>query len=313
MERTVGVEVEFSGLDVRQASAIVLGLYGGDVASATRFAWEIRAAAFGTWRVELDSRLLTDEKYKPVLDQLGAGETLTTAVEGALDAIVSTWVPREIASPPIPIGALAQAERLRAALLEQDATGTRASPIYLFGFQLNPEVPSLDAPCIGAHLRAFCALYDWLAAVVEMDVTRRLTSVAAPFPDDYRARWLDPAYDPDLDTLVADYLDACPDRGRAVDMLPLFAHLRPDVVAERALEPDKVNARPTFHYRLPNSMVDDPAWSFALEWNRWVEVERLAADPARLDRVAREVARGYADRSREAWLERARGWGVEAT
>ncbi len=311
-ERTVGVEVEFSGLGVEDASALIKELFGGTIERENRFSHRIEGAAFGTWRSEIDSRLLTDEKYKPFLEAIGAGAALTEAIEGALGAVASTWIPCEIATPPVPVTRLAETERVRAALLDRNATGTRASPLYLFGFQLNPELPRLDAPTITAHLRAFLALHDWLAARIDVDVTRRITSVARPFDEAYRARVLDLAYEPDLDTLIGDYLDANPSRERALDMLPLFAHLRPDVVRARADEPDKVNPRPTFHYRLPNSLVDDPAWSFALEWNRWVEVERLAADGPRLARIVDEIGRGSDRRSAEEWYERGRAWELEA-
>jgi hypothetical protein len=35
-------------------------------------------------------------------------------------------------------------------------------------------------------------------------------------------------------------------------------------------------------------MVDEPQWTLAAEWNRWVEVERLASDPQRLATMSRD-------------------------
>jgi hypothetical protein len=49
-----------------------------------------------------------------------------------------------------------------------------------------------------------------------------------------------------------------------------------------------VNPRETFHYRLPNSCVSDPAWTLAQEWNLWVTVEELAGSPARLEMLCLE-------------------------
>jgi hypothetical protein len=69
----------------------------------------------------------------------------------------------------------------------------------------------------------------------------------------------------------------------------VFAHVRPERVRASAREPNQLHPRPTFHYRLPNSQVDDAGWSFAEEWNRWVEVERLAAD----DRARAELGEAY--------------------
>ena len=59
------------------------------------------------------------------------------------------------------------------------------------------------------------------------------------------------------------------------------------LVVEGSIPNEKINGRPTFHYRLPDARVSDPGWSIAPDWNRWVAVERLAADRATLDMVCR--------------------------
>ena len=100
---------------------------------------------------------------------------------------------------------------------------------------------------------------------------------------------LDPSYAPDEDALIGDYLEANPTRNRALDMLPVLATLQEERVLAAAKESENVKARPTFHYRLPNCLIDDRSWSFGVEWNRWVEVERLAADEARMRVVADEL------------------------
>ena len=46
----------------------------------------------------------------------------------------------------------------------------------------------------------------------------------------------------------------------------------------RTVNDERVKARPTFHYRLPDCRVNEPGWSVADAWNRWVYVESLAAD-----------------------------------
>ena len=60
-------------------------------------------------------------------------------------------------------------------------------------------------------------------------------------------------------------------------MLPLFAYLRPDHSHE-LLHTQLTKPRPTFHYRLPNAQLSQPGWGSVTEWNRWVEVEKLAAN-----------------------------------
>jgi hypothetical protein len=93
-------------------------------------------------------------------------------------------------------------------------------------------------------------------------------------------------YRPFLAELIDDYLAANPTRNRDLDLLPLLLFL--DEARVRAVLPnEKINGRPAFHYRLPDSRVSDPGWSIAPEWNRWVAVERLAADPERLEMVGR--------------------------
>lgn len=37
-----------------------------------------------------------------------------------------------------------------------------------------------------------------------------------------------------------------------------------------------------FHYRLPNCEIHKPDWGLYVAWSDWIEVERLAADQARL-------------------------------
>jgi hypothetical protein len=65
-------------------------------------------------------------------------------------------------------------------------------------------------------------------------------------------------------------------------MLPLFTHLDEQRVRAQVTD-ERVKPRPTLHYRLPNSEIDQPGWDLAQPWNDWLVVERLAADPARLE------------------------------
>jgi hypothetical protein len=81
---------------------------------------------------------------------------------------------------------------------------------------------------------------------------------------------------------IDDYLAFNPTRNRDLDLLPLLHYF--DETRVRAVLPnEKINGRPTFHYRLPDARLSDPGWSIAPDWNRWVCVERLAADRERLD------------------------------
>ncbi len=100
---------------------------------------------------------------------------------------------------------------------------------------------------------------------------------ANPFPREYALKVLDRGYAPDLDRFIDDYLHFNPTRNRELDLLPLFAYLRPEH-SHALLHNALTKPRPTFHYRLPNAQLSQPGWGSAVEWNRWVEVENLAAN-----------------------------------
>ena len=126
-------------------------------------------------------------------------------------------------------------------------------------------------------LRAYLLLAGWLREEIKVDITREVLPHANPFPKEYALKVLDSDYSPDLDTLIDDYLHHNPTRNRELDMLPLFAYLRPDHPHE-LLHAQLTKPRPTFHYRLPNAQLSQPGWGSVMEWNRWVEVEKLAVN-----------------------------------
>jgi len=75
-----------------------------------------------------------------------------------------------------------------------------------------------------------------------------------------------------------------------MDMLPLFAYLDEDRVRSRLDDP-RIKARPTLHYRLPNCDIDNPGWNLDQPWQNWLQVERLANDPARLKQFCEQYRR----------------------
>ena len=164
------------------------------------------------------------------------------------------------------------------------AKGTQDGALYAFGLHFNPEMPRREAETSSSFLKTFALLNAWLRREVAPDATRALLGFADPFPRDYVRKIADPDYRPDLGAFIDDYLAANPTRNRDLDLLPLLPSLDEERV-RRVLPNEKINARPTFHYRLPDARVSDPGWSIAPDWNRWVAVERLAADRDRLDAV----------------------------
>lgn len=71
----------------------------------------------------------------------------------------------------------------------------------------------------------------------------------------------------------------------------------------------KNDPRPAFHYRLPNSRIDDPGWRFEDEWNLWLEIEKLAGDKEMLHKLSRL----YVIRKKETILSFHKEWANTVT
>ena len=209
--------------------------------------------------------------------------------------------------PPVPIERLPEVDALIAALREGGAIGTQANPLHAFGMHFNVEIAENTADYLADHMKAFMLLSPWLREQIAIDPTRDLAPYIERFPHDYVLKVVDPGYRPDLAGLIDDYLDANPTRNRELDMLPVFAHLDPDRIF-RVIDDAHVRPRPAFHYRLPDSRVDAPDWGVVPDWDRWVEVERLAANPLRLEQMASAYLASAFETVPEDWHERAREW-----
>jgi len=57
-KRRLGVELEFSGLDIEVASAIVQTTFGGSIAVVSDFEHKVKDTALGDFNVELDFEYL---------------------------------------------------------------------------------------------------------------------------------------------------------------------------------------------------------------------------------------------------------------
>lgn len=138
------------------------------------------------------------------------------------------------------------------------------------------------------YIRAYTLLHEWLVIELDTAFSRRLMRFATAYPPNYARKVLDSHYAPRLPELIDDYLKYNTTRNRALDLLPLFAHLDWERVA-RAVDDERVKGRPTFHFRLPNSRVHDPRFRISDEWKLWLEVERLAEDPERLAELSAQA------------------------
>ncbi len=293
--RRVGFELELKGLELPELARLVAREVGGEVEEENPHRYHVVDTEFGDFGVEIDWTLLSEQRLHDQIAELDPYEdfrTLTDKLEEKVAALAQTVVPLEIITPPIPLDRLAVMEDLRRKLHERGAIGTGASVAYAFGLHMNPEAPSFAAESLLAHLRAFLLVYVGLKERGDVDLTRRIVPFINPFPRAYVERVMAADYAPGRGRLIDDYLDSNPTRNRPLDLLPLFAHLDRDRVAKK-VDDDLTQARPTYHYRLPGCLVDDPDWRIAREWNLWVSIERLAADEDQLG----EMCASYRDES----------------
>lgn len=277
--RGVGVEIELGGLDLDQITTRIELVVGGRVERLSNYEAKIRGTRIGDVAVELDARLFTDLKIRGMLDKLGLDDiqlNLSENLEKLIASEARRFVPFEIVFAPIEICRLPEVDAVCADFREV-AEGTGASVFNAFGMHLNPELPRTDAATVLRYLRAFLCLYDELKIAHQVDVSRAISPFIDTFPKDYAVRVLNPDYAPDTPDLIDDYLDANPTRNRPLDLLPVLAWLDEYRVTRR-LPKEKIGRRPTFHYRLPNSSIDEAGWSVTREWNIWMRVEDLAND-----------------------------------
>ncbi|AJE45153.1 amidoligase family protein [Celeribacter indicus] len=262
--RRTGVEIEFGGLPESAAARIVRDLFGGKIAAKGSHGFVVEGGEIGKVEVYLDTALR--KKSDSRISELGLD--LSRAV-----------VPVEVVTAPL--DDLSPLTRVIQALREAGAEGSGDGVFYGFGVHFNPEVVALDAEHVVPIAKAYALTENFLRAVWPIDAARNLL----PFTDDYPKAYLDAIAGrafPTLGDFMRTYLDTTPSRNRGLDLLPLLrAH---DEAAFTRLAPGmrSVSARPAFHFRLPDCRIDEPGWSLAQEWRRWIFVERVAADPARL-------------------------------
>lgn len=303
--RTVGFELEFADVDIEESVKIIRELYGGEIHKEHRFKQQVKNTSLGDFTVMIDLRLLHEKSYQKVLNKFNInlqdiqwGENnLEYEVESTMEQLIRKVIPYEITSPPIPLNNLEELDKLRKSLYEHHATGTKSFPTNAFAIHINPEIPAQDTETILRYMRAFFLLYPYIFKESKIDMARRVSSFISPFPAKYAEIVIKPSYKPELDTLIEDYHLYNPDRNRPLDMYPLFASVHKEKVDTYA-DIGKVNARPTFHYRLPNSLINQADWSLADEWNGWVLIEQLASDEDRLSQMSRE----YLDLSRSTMI-----------
>ncbi len=270
--RRTGVEIEFGGLREREVARTIRRHFGGDVEECDEFRVNVTGTRLGNFKVELD----TVFAHKAEIGRLG---------EAALE-LSRAVVPVEIVTAPLTQDQMEELRALMHDLAAAGATGTQEGVLLGFGVHFNPEVRSLDARDWVPVFRAYLLLEDWLRGHEPLDVSRRLLPFISPFPREMMdlsaaegAQWT-------LDSFCAAYLSYSPTRNRGLDMLPLLKTCLPERIMAAMGPKAKINARPTFHFRLPDCRIDEPDWSLAHEWNHWCLIEHVAADAAALEALA---------------------------
>ncbi len=282
-ERRIGFEIEVSGVELSMIACQINIVYGGRIEEISPYEFFVHDTELGKFRIELDFAYLKNyarEKQK----QPGEPPELEQLASDALDLFARNILPFEVVAPPLPVSQLQKLDALVKLLRQHGAKGTRHLPFYAFGVHINPELPNTDVGTILDYFRAYLCLHDWLAEREKVSFARSVTPFINSFSNDYILKVLASDYQPEQTRFIEDYLRYNPSRNRALDMLPLLTWLDEKQV-RAGLPEEKINKRPTLHYRLPNSEIDQPDWRLSSCWNHWIEVERLAAEPRRLESV----------------------------
>lgn len=307
-ERRIGIEVEFSGLKLEEITKVLVDVLDAEARPVSDYETEIITPDLGTWRVELDNAYLKQlgREHAEVAEVNPEADDGASLPESLLALVAEKIVPFEVVTAPLPISRLSDVCEVIRRLGGAGAKGTRHAKAYAFGIHMNPEMPALDAVTVRRHLQAFLCLQDWLKLRCDVDFSRRVTPYIDSFPSKYIRQVIAPDYEPDMDQLIDDYLVHNPTRNRALDMLPMFAHIDEDRV-RATVDDERVQARPTHHYRLPNCLIDEPNWNLSLAWRDWLQVEYLAHESERLDAICAaydEFLASPTDRLLKDWTRR---------
>lgn len=271
--RKVGFELEFSGLTLDQTGEAVQSAIGAIVDTETAAEKVLKVEGLGSFNVEVDWAFLK---------QLAANASQEE--EKWVDRLSQTAakvVPIEVVCPPIQIDQLDVLEQMVSALRDAGAEGTDESLIAAYGVHINIELPDLEAETIHAYLVAFCLLQWWLSDAHAVNISRKVSPYIDLFSEDYIKAVLS-RKSPTMTDVFEDYLTHNASRNRALDLLPLLAHIDEKRVFESVDDP-KIKSRPAFHYRLPNCQIEQPDWSLSRSWNIWQAVEKLATRPQDLE------------------------------
>jgi len=261
---------------------VIVSYYGGEIEKINPYNYKIHTP-IGKFEIVLDFQFLFNSKLKELNYEIGLelDDEIIEKIEELIAQIGKSLIPYELTTPPIAFDNINEAHKIKELLRKNGAKGTRVNLLYAFGMHINPEARELDIEGILDDLRAFFVLHEYIKDWLDIDITRRLTTYIDPFDSAYMLKVLDFNYNPTMSEFIDDYITFNPTRNRALDLLPLLTYINEQRVREK-LPDEKIGKRPTYHYRLPDSRVDEVAWSPCFGWNSWVLIEALATNREKL-------------------------------
>lgn len=286
-ERLTGVEVEFAGPTETQTGELIAQLFGGTAKDDGQHCVTISGTALGDIHVELDIALRKRNDLP--------------FVKEGLDAFRGV-IPVEIVTPPLSRAQIEQFDTLCPALSRAGAMGSRSGVFLGFGVHLNPEVVAPDDRFTLDTIIAYALLEPWLRMKEDIDATRRMMPFVETWPNGFVSALAGGSFDrlADVMRVAAQHIAS---RNQSLDLLPLFKHAEPDLFDEIFDIEDKTSPRPTFHFRLPDSRIDEAGWSLLQAWQLWRQVECVAANADLLTALRAEWATHDA-----AWFSRKSEW-----
>ncbi len=282
-KQRIGFEIEYIGVDLETTAQIISELFKGETQGVNTKAIKVKTY-LGHFKVEKDAQLLQNLAEKSKINRENTALDLEGYAEDFLSTLLKNFVPNEIVCPPIVVNDIHQLNPLIEQLRNSGAKGTSHSLAYAFGLHINPEVSSFDPNYILSHIRAFIGLYPWIKHEMNIDITRTVSQYIQPYPALYALKVMNKDYAPSLTTLMEDYVKYVPDRNFALDLYPLFKHIRKNEDCEY-FNNLLIKARPTFHFRMPNCKIDQANWSLETEYHYWKTIETIAMSNSKLDQI----------------------------
>lgn len=267
----VGFEIEYNNVSIQKTAEIIKDLFGSKIKEHHKNRIDVVDTKLGDFSVELDAEII-----QKLADKKGElPDDLLNIINDNAEEFVGILVPREIVCPPVPEGNIADIDKLRKELYENGAKGTESSVFYAYGLHINHELKDITAENILSYLRAYIELKEEFDRSSPIDFSRKLTGFVADFNNSYKKKVMDGEYDPDMDQLIDDYIEYNPSRNRALDLMPLFKFIDKNKI-EKLVGDERIKARPTFHFRLPDCRIGESNWSIFTEWEKWQKIERTA-------------------------------------